>query len=61
VTSSSAPLGHAAGADRGNVGLFFLVLLITLTLSDFLTRDRLLIYGPSAATEASVNADLHSR
>jgi cytochrome c oxidase subunit 4 len=27
------------------VGLFFLVLLITLTLSDFLTRDRLVIYG----------------
>jgi hypothetical protein len=30
------------------VGLFFLVLLITLTLSDFLTRDRLRIYGPAS-------------
>lgn len=36
-------------------GLFFLVLLITLTLSDFLTRDRLPIYGAavsSGGTEA---------
>jgi hypothetical protein len=29
------------------VALFFLVLLITLTLSDFMTRDRVMIYGPA--------------
>ena len=40
--------------------LFFLVILITLTLSDFLTRDRLLIYGPStAAPGAPVDASAH--
>jgi cytochrome c oxidase subunit 4 len=33
--------------------LFFLVLLITLTLSDFLTRDRLPIYGAAAGTPQS--------
>jgi cytochrome c oxidase subunit 4 len=41
-------------------GLFFLVILITLTLSDFMTRDRLPIYGPAALETPATESPAHA-